>query len=121
MKITELLENILRSINDIQSILLVDRDGVPIVSAGNEVRNRSQLTAAFTSSLEQATKLNLGEQKSWVFHYESYQLVILNIQPISVFIIAGSNTNTSLLCQLRSRLIPAVEECKKLIAEVKNN
>lgn len=34
MKISELLENILRSINDIQSILLVDRDGVPIVSAG---------------------------------------------------------------------------------------
>jgi hypothetical protein len=77
-----------------------------------------QLTAAFTSSLEQATKLNLGEQKSWTFKYETYQLVILNMQPLAVFIIANPNSNTSLLCQLRSRLMPVVEECKKIINEV---
>ena len=34
MRIVESLENVIRSINDIQSIVVVDGDGVPIVSAG---------------------------------------------------------------------------------------
>lgn len=135
MKLSETLDNILRSMTDIQSLLIVDNDGVPIISAGwflltlilisfsfflgNEIRNRAQLTVAFMSSLEQARKLNMGEQKSWVFHYETYQLVILNMQPVAVFIIASPSANTALLCQLRSRLVPVLDECKKIIAEVK--
>ena len=84
---------------------------------GNEIRNRFQIAAAFTSSLEQATKLNLGEQRAWVFRYETHQLVILNMSPLAVFIVATPNANTALLCQLRTRLAAAVDECKQIAAE----
>lgn len=117
MRIVESLESVIRLIPDIQSILIVDRDGVALASAGEETRNRTQLTTAYASALEQAGRLNIGEQESWVFHYDTYQLVILHSSPFAIFIVANAQANTGLLCQLHSRLQPTLEECKQTVQE----
>ncbi|KAI1719579.1 mitogen-activated protein kinase kinase 1 interacting domain-containing protein [Ditylenchus destructor] len=74
VKIVESLEKIIRTIPDIQSILILDRDGVSVVSAGDEIRNKGMLSSCFTSSIEQARKLGMGGQRFWTFQYESHQL-----------------------------------------------
>ncbi|CAD5225879.1 unnamed protein product [Bursaphelenchus okinawaensis] len=117
MRIVESLENVIKLIPEIQSILIVDRDGVPVAGAGEEGRNRPQLTAAYATALEQANRLNIGEQESWVFQYEASQLVVLHSSPFAIFIMATPNANTGLLRQLRERLQPLLKECQLTIAE----
>ncbi|CAD5231050.1 unnamed protein product [Bursaphelenchus xylophilus] len=117
MRIIDSLETVIRLIPEIQSILIVDRDGVPVAGAGEEARNRSQLTSAYATALEQANRLNIGEQESWVFQYEASQLVVLHSNPFAIFILATPNANTGLLRQLKDRLQPILKECQETINE----
>lgn len=117
MRIVESLEQVVRLVPDVHSVLIVDRDGVAVAGAGEESRNRAQLSAAFASALEQAGRLSIGEQESWVFHYDSYQLVVLHAPPFAVFVVAAPQANTALLCQLHTRLAPTLEECRQIVEE----
>ncbi|KAH7722436.1 Mitogen-activated protein kinase kinase 1-interacting protein 1 [Aphelenchoides avenae] len=114
LKISESLERLVKLTPDVQSILITDQDGVPMVTAGDEIRNRGQLTAAYTSSVEQAKKLDLGAQKAWTFLYETQQLVILSLTPFVVFILASPAANTGYLCNLGPELKPILQECQPI-------
>uniref|UniRef100_A0A915DH17 Uncharacterized protein n=1 Tax=Ditylenchus dipsaci TaxID=166011 RepID=A0A915DH17_9BILA len=118
VKIVESLEGIIHSVPEVQSILVLDRDGVSVVSAGDEIRNRGLLSSCFTSSIEQAKKLGMGAQKFWIFYYESHQLVLLNMDPFAVFISASPTANTGILCSLGNQLKPILQECEGIIKEV---
>ncbi|KAI6228912.1 Ragulator complex protein LAMTOR3-B [Aphelenchoides fujianensis] len=118
LKLTEVIENVMRTYDEIQSLLIVDKDGVPMASAGAEIRNRTQMIVSFFNALDQAMKLSMGDQKYWVFHYDTYQLVVLNMSPIAIFLIAGPQANTSALCSLRSRFGPLADECKAIVAQI---
>ncbi|KAI1720560.1 mitogen-activated protein kinase kinase 1 interacting domain-containing protein [Ditylenchus destructor] len=118
VKIVESLEKIIRTIPDIQSILILDRDGVSVVSAGDEIRNKGMLSSCFTSSIEQARKLGMGGQRFWTFQYESHQLVLLNLEPFAVFISATPSANTGILCCLGAQLKPILDECEEIVKEV---
>jgi predicted regulator of Ras-like GTPase activity (Roadblock/LC7/MglB family) len=74
LKIVESLENLIKLVPDVRSILILDRDGVPIVSAGDEIRNRNQYSISYNTLLEQARKLGIGAQKYWIFRYEMSQV-----------------------------------------------
>lgn len=74
LKIVETLENLIKTIPEVHSILILDSDGVPIVSAGEEIRNRSQYSASYNTLVEQSRKLGMGTQKYWIFRYEMSQV-----------------------------------------------
>uniref|UniRef100_A0A914DQG8 Roadblock/LAMTOR2 domain-containing protein n=1 Tax=Acrobeloides nanus TaxID=290746 RepID=A0A914DQG8_9BILA len=120
IKIAESLERIVQLTPEVNSILVVDKDGVPVVSSGVEMTGRSQLIAAYTSSVEHANKLNMGAQKSWSLLYETQQLVILNEDPFVVFIMASPSANTGLLCTMGAQLRPILNECQQVVEEVLN-
>ncbi|KAL3077330.1 hypothetical protein niasHS_013319 [Heterodera schachtii] len=105
---------------DVHSILVLDGDGVPIVSAGEEIRNRSQYSISYNSLVEQAKKLGMGEQKFWVFRYEMNQVVMLRRDAFAVFIMASASANMGILCTMSAQLEPILEECKVIVNEVIN-
>ena len=74
VKIVESLEQLVKQIPDVKSIHILDRDGVPIVSAGEEIHNRSQYSVSYNALVEQARKLGMGAQKFWIFRYEMNQV-----------------------------------------------
>lgn len=118
LKIVESLENLIKFIPGVQSILILDGDGVPFVSAGEEIRNRSQYSVSYNTLVEQARKLGMGAQKYWIFRYEMNQVVLLNIHQFAVFVMASSNANTGILCAMSTQLEPILQECAQIVNEV---
>ena len=119
VKIVESLEQLVKQIPDVKSIHILDRDGVPIVSAGEEIHNRSQYSVSYNALVEQARKLGMGAQKFWIFRYEMNQVILLSIGQFAVFIMATSNANTGILCSTMStHLEPILEECAQVVKEV---
>lgn len=130
-KIVESLENLIKLTPYVQSILILDKDGVPVVSAGEEIRNRGQYSFSYNTLVEQARKLGMGSQKFWIFMYEMNQVckrkfkkfkqikvVLLNIGQFAVFILASSNANTGILCTLHVQLEPILGEIEQVVNEV---
>uniref|UniRef100_A0A915Q3F3 Uncharacterized protein n=1 Tax=Setaria digitata TaxID=48799 RepID=A0A915Q3F3_9BILA len=74
------------------------------------MRNRMQLINSNQITMEQIPKLNLGEQKSAIFCYETTTLVILQISPLFVIIIANPAASIGTLRNLRNSLEPIVIE-----------
>uniref|UniRef100_A0A915P0V9 Roadblock/LAMTOR2 domain-containing protein n=1 Tax=Meloidogyne floridensis TaxID=298350 RepID=A0A915P0V9_9BILA len=120
LKIVETLENLIKTIPEVHSILILDSDGVPIVSAGEEIRNRSQYSASYNTLVEQSRKLGMGTQKYWIFRYEMSQVVLLSIDQFAVFVMASSNANTGILCALPTQLKSVLDECSQIVKEVAN-
>ncbi|VDK60217.1 unnamed protein product [Anisakis simplex] len=114
MEITRSLRAILRDTPGIQYIFVTDKEGVPIVgvseSSGEEFRNRAQLINSYQLAVEQTAKLNMGEQKTAIFRYETSELVVLNIKPLVVYVVASSECPIGVLRQLRVPLEPIVNE-----------
>lgn len=121
IKIVGSLENLIKILPEVKSIMLLDLDGVPIACAGEEVRNKNQYSASYSASLEQARKLGLGSQKFWAFCYEYDQIVLLNVGQFVVVIIASSKANTGVLCSLEHQLEPILRDCAFMIDRINSN
>ncbi|VDM99182.1 unnamed protein product [Thelazia callipaeda] len=114
MEISKSLQKLLANTRGVQHIFITDKDGIPIVGvngSGNEdIRNRMQLINSNQITLDQIAKLNLGEQKSAIFCYESTTVVVLQINPLTVIIIANADAFIGSLRNLRRPLEPIVSE-----------
>uniref|UniRef100_F1LH55 Mitogen-activated protein kinase scaffold protein 1 n=1 Tax=Ascaris suum TaxID=6253 RepID=F1LH55_ASCSU len=114
MEISRTLQAILRDTPGIQHIFVTDKEGVPIVgvseSSGDDLRNRAQLINSYQLAVEQTAKLNMGEQKTAIFCYENTELVVLNMKPLTVYIVASSECPVGVLRQLRGPLEPIINE-----------
>uniref|UniRef100_A0A0R3RYT5 Roadblock/LC7 domain-containing protein n=1 Tax=Elaeophora elaphi TaxID=1147741 RepID=A0A0R3RYT5_9BILA len=114
MEITKSLQKLLLNTQGVQHIFITDKEGVPIIgvneSGEEDLRNRMQLINSNQITMEQVPKLNLGEQKSAIFCYESTTLVILQISSLFAIIIANSAASIGTLRNLRHPLKPIITE-----------
>ena len=73
------LHELLNSVEGLYSIIITDRDGVPVLSVANEVAPelamRTNFLSTFTMATEQGSKLGLGKNKSVICMYSSYQVI----------------------------------------------
>ncbi|KAE9556675.1 hypothetical protein FO519_000081 [Halicephalobus sp. NKZ332] len=117
--IHQALRRILHMNQDIHSILITDKDGVPVVTAGEAVRNIATLTSSYATALDQSSKLNLGTPKFWTFTYDAQQMVVFARPPFVVYIMAAPKANNGALCSLLdSHLKPILDECESIHRQV---
>ncbi|VDO38436.1 Uncharacterized protein BM_BM10547 [Brugia malayi] len=114
MEITKSLQKLLLSTQGVQHIFITDKEGIPIIGVNElgeeDLRNRMQLINSNQITMEQIPKLNLGEQKSAIFCYESTTLVMLQISSFFVIIIASSEASLGTLRNLRHALKSIIKE-----------
>ena len=60
----------------------------------------------------------MGPQRFWFFQYETYQLVLLNLEPFLVYVVAAPSADTGMLCDLGTPLQPILKECEQVVKEV---
>lgn len=89
-----------------------------MIFLGDEICNRGTLSSCFTTSMEQVKKLGIGAQKFWIFYYESQQLILLNEDPLAIFILAKTDANTGLLCNLGAQLKAVLKECEQIAKNI---
>jgi len=114
---TETLEAHLRTImgqaDDLHAIVITDRDGVPVLKVSDNTLPSSATRPPFLSTLamgaEQQAKLALGQAKSLICFYDSYQVVVLNKLPMLVSLIASEGANTGQLIGMDRLMGPLLE------------
>ncbi|KAK6059569.1 Mitogen-activated protein kinase kinase 1 interacting [Cooperia oncophora] len=118
MEITKSLRRILESIPGVTTIFLTDRDGVIVVSVGEELRSRPSLISSLQATQDQTGKLLIGHHISSVFFYESSQLVILNVPPLMAFIVASPTASTGSILKLREQLEPLLQYIESIVPDM---
>ncbi|RCN40011.1 Mitogen-activated protein kinase kinase 1 interacting [Ancylostoma caninum] len=118
MEIGKSLRRLLDSIPGASSIFLTDRDGVIVLSVGEELRSRASLISSLQATQDQTGKLVMGAHHASAFFYENSQLVILNVPPLTAFVVASPSANTGMLFKLREQLEPLVQEVEGIVPEI---
>ncbi|PIO63161.1 Mitogen-activated protein kinase kinase 1 interacting [Teladorsagia circumcincta] len=118
MAIAKSLRHILESIPGVNTIFLTDRDGVIVLSVGEELRSRASLISSLQGTQDQTGKLLFGPHISSVFFYESSQLVILNVPPLMAFIVASPTASTGSILKLREQLEPLLQDIESIVPDM---
>ncbi|VDM61046.1 unnamed protein product [Angiostrongylus costaricensis] len=118
IEIEKSLRQILDSIPGTNTIFLTDRDGVIVLSVGEELRSRASLVSSLQATQDQTGKLVMGPHLASVFFYENSQLVILNVPPFTVFVVAVPSANTGNLLKLREQLKPLLQYIETIIPDL---
>jgi hypothetical protein len=119
-------QKILKRIPGLQSIIVADRDGVPLLTVGDNSTADVTLPVTFAAATEQANKCNLGRCRSMVTFFENRTVVYLNHPPLVIVLFADSeaNFNCGLLLgladELRAALEPLRISVKKIASEINN-
>jgi len=72
------LYGLLTDVEGLHSILITDRDGVPVISVANEkapeLATRASFLSTFGMATDQGSKLGLGKNKTIICMYSNYQV-----------------------------------------------
>ncbi|XP_011302343.1 ragulator complex protein LAMTOR3-A [Fopius arisanus] len=121
VELKKFLYQLLTSVEGLHSILITDRDGVPVVSVSSdkapELAMRASFLSTFGMATDQGSKLGLGKNKTIICMYSSYQVVQMNKLPLVVSFIASHGCNTGHILSLESRIDPILSNLKNAVVE----
>ncbi|XP_015521777.1 ragulator complex protein LAMTOR3-A [Neodiprion pinetum] len=120
-ELKKFLYQLLNSVDGLHSILITDRDGVPVISVSDEKAPELAMRASFLSTFgmatDQGSKLDLGKNKTIISIYSSYQVVQMNKLPLVVSFIANNICDTGHILSLESKIDPILQNLKNVVAE----
>ncbi|KAH0564421.1 ragulator complex protein LAMTOR3-A [Cotesia glomerata] len=121
VELKKFLYQLLTSVEGLHSILITDRDGVPVVSVSTDTAPELAMRAIFLSTFgmatDQGSKLGLGKNKTIMCMYSSYQVIQMNKLPLVVSFIASQSCNTGHILALENRIDPILCNLKCAVVE----
>lgn len=114
------LNQLMKSIPGLLAVLIIDRDGVPLVEVHKDlVPDRAMQASALSMTVlaaDQVAKLGFGKCNTICCDYENYQIVTFNKLPIPlvVTLIADSTANMGMLMAMGSDFDPVLNELRKI-------
>lgn len=114
------LNQLLNHIPGLLAVLIIDRDGVPLIETHRDLAPELAMQAPALSmtvlAAEQVAKLGFGKCNTICCDYENYQIVTFNKLPTSlvVTLIAESNVNVGMLLSLSQDFDPVLNELRKI-------
>ena len=110
----EFFQRSLRSVENLEGIVITDQDGVIILEVTSAEFPRSLLKPTFLATFgvasEKAGKLGFGGNKSITAFYSGHQVLQLNFPPLVVTLVANSDANTGLLYGVEGDIKAGVKE-----------
>jgi len=115
------LHSMLSKIDGLYSVVVTDRDGVPILKTSNDKAPESALRPSFLSTFgmatDQGSKLGLGRNNVVICLYTNYQVVQVNALPLIISFIASHSCNTGLILSQKHILQEHLESLKGTVIE----
>lgn len=114
------LNQFTKSIPGLLAVLIVDRDGVPLIEVHKDLVPELAMQASALSmtvlAADQVAKLGFGKCNTICCEYENYQIVTFNKLPttLAVTLIADSKANTGMLLALGPEFDPIMNELRKI-------
>ncbi|XP_046673263.1 ragulator complex protein LAMTOR3-A [Homalodisca vitripennis] len=115
------LYSLLTKIDGLYSVVVSDRDGVPILKASSEKAPESALRPCFLSTFgmatDQGSKLGLGRNNAVICLYNNFQVVQINDLPLIVSFIASHSCNTGHILNHKQTLQQLLQPLKGSVVE----
>lgn len=114
------LNQLMKSIPGLLAILIIDRDGVPLIEVHKDLVPGLAMQASALSmtvlAADQVAKLGFGKCNTICCDYENYQIVTFSKLPLPlvVTLIADSSANMGMLIAMSSDFDPVLNELKKI-------
>lgn len=114
------LNQLIKSIQGLLAVLIIDRDGVPLIEVHQELVPELAMQASALSmtvlAADQVTKLGFGKCNTICCEYDTFQVVTFNKLPTSlvVTLIADKTANTGMLLSLGPDFDPVINELRKI-------
>ena len=114
------LQQLMNSVSGLMAIIIIDKDGVPIIETHVDILPELVLRPSFLSIALHASgiipRLGMGKCNSICCEYENYQIITFNKIPssIAVTLVADSKANTGMLFALSSEFDPVISELRKI-------
>ncbi|XP_064406321.1 ragulator complex protein LAMTOR3-A-like [Halichondria panicea] len=114
------VRRLLPTVDGLEAIVVSDRDGVILIEArsGNvpSAALKPPFLGVFSIASEQASKLEVGKNKSIISYYSGHQVVQFNYFPLVVTFIAAVDANTGLIYALEEEMKETVTDLKSAVA-----
>ncbi|CAL1686250.1 unnamed protein product [Lasius platythorax] len=121
VELKKFLYELLSNVEGLHSILITDRDGVPVISVADEkapeLATRASFLSTFGMATDQGSKLGLGKNKTIICMYSNYQVIQMNKLPLVVSFIASHNCNTGHILSLENKIDPILCSLKNAVVE----
>lgn len=121
-EIRNVLVKLIAKVPGLYSIILTDRDGVPVLSVNTEEVPEHIMKPCFISTfglaVDQGSKLGLGKTKTLICLYSQYQIVQMNKLPLIITFVASDNCNTGHILSLESELEPISMKLGPIVADM---
>ncbi|XP_054267787.1 ragulator complex protein LAMTOR3-A [Macrosteles quadrilineatus] len=115
------LNSLLTKVDGLYSVVVTDRDGVPILKASTDKAPESALRPNFLSTFgmatDQGSKLGLGKNNAVICLYTNYQVVQMNDLPLIVSFIASHDCNTGHILSQKQTLHQMLQSLKGSVVE----
>lgn len=117
---TKELNQLIKSIPGLLAVLIIDRDGVPLIQVHKDLAPELAMQASALSltvlAADQVAKLGFGKCNTICCDYENYQVVTFSKPSSSLIVtlIANSKANTGMLLALGPDFDPVVNELRKI-------
>lgn len=114
------LNQLIKSIPGLLAILIIDRDGVPLIEVHKDSTPELAMQASTLSltvlAADQVSKLGFGKNNTVCCEYDNYKVITFNKMPSSlvVTLIANSHANTGMLLALNSEFDGVLNELRKI-------
>lgn len=114
------LNQLIKSIPGLLAVLIIDRDGVPLIEVHKDLAPELAMQASALSmtvlAADHVAKLGFGKCNTICCEYENYHVVTFNKLPSSlvVTLIANSSANTGMLLALGPDFDPVINELRKI-------
>jgi len=111
-------------VDGVNAIVVTDREGVSVLQvkaltvSENSLKSHILMTAPMT--MEQASKLGLGQTKTIIAICENSQMISFNKVPLTVTVIADRTANTGHILALEADFNSIVEQMKPVVENGSN-
>ncbi|XP_065172589.1 ragulator complex protein LAMTOR3-A [Atheta coriaria] len=119
--IRKVIQQLIVKVPGLYSIIISDRDGVPVLTVESdkapEVAMRPSFLSTFGLAIDQGGKLGLGKTKTLICTYSQYQVIQMNKLPLIVSFIASDSCNTGHILALEQQIDPILNNLKLAVVE----
>ncbi|XP_022904117.1 ragulator complex protein LAMTOR3 [Onthophagus taurus] len=120
-EVKKYLQQFLTNVSGLYSIIISDRDGVPVMVVTSEsslqIATKPTFLSTFSLAVDQGRKFGLGKMKTLICSYSQYQVIQMNKLPLIITFIASDSANTGHILSLEEQIEPVLSNLVYVVAE----
>merc|ERR1712179_838600 len=106
--------NLMKMVDGLHAIIITDREGVPVLKVCDEdvpeMATRPKFLATSGMVMDQANKLGLLQNKSFIAMFGNHQVVCISKLPLIITMIASSTANTGMILSLEDEMAGVLQD-----------